>query len=530
MSPEPVPHEVSVDDLATTLDTTLDRDLRMLALHAEGKIRERNYELAVRETLRPALHLGLLLLSLYAILLLMARAFGHGLFAYPLWLGFALGLGLPSILLVIRVSRALRQPVGRLRALHAIDERLGLGERLQTAAEFLENRRHTGSAMLEGFRQATLEEAAEAAAVAKKREFVLPALPRSEIPLRLGFAFALLLLLSLLLHPSVVGSIPAKAGGPGSPEQAQAQPRPEDKEKDPLALNARPRAASAEQLPEDAETLEPKKGRGSKEEPESMRQSKGAAGMGRPTESAGSSGASQSTGSPSNQAQTSKAGKKSKKKQKKRKPKKEQKRKPNKARKEEESGSTVGKGAAGGSHRSPSASTWSSKDQVSSDEEEQLEEEEEVDDETEEQEARGGVQPQLRDRRPPVNRDLSIGFGNQKNPDANGRGGPSEQKKSRGVASLVLGVPIPDHIKGQPNPGKTKITQEKVQPSAEDAPGIPAEKRTPAKKAVGPMKDPELTPWMRQLVRRYFLSLRTPAVTQNGNGSKTSLPQESKKD
>ena len=77
-----------------------------------------------------------------------------------------------------------------------------------------------------------------------------------------------------------------------------------------------------------------------------------------------------------------------------------------------------------------------------------------------------GLQPNMRDRRPAANRDLTIGFGNEPNPDANGRGGPSEQKKSRGVASLVLGVPIPDHVKGPPNPGRTKITQERVQPRA----------------------------------------------------------------
>ena len=52
---------------------------------------------------------------------------------------------------------------------------------------------------------------------------------------------------------------------------------------------------------------------------------------------------------------------------------------------------------------------------------------------------------------------MQIGFGNRPSPDANGRGGPSQAKKSRGTASLILGVPIPDHIKGQPNPGKTKI-------------------------------------------------------------------------
>ena len=121
-----------------------------------------------------------------------------------------------------------------------------------------------------------------------------------------------------------------------------------------------------------------------------------------------------------------------------------------------------------------------------------------------EQEARGGVQPSLRDRRPPVSRDLRIGFGNQPNPDANGRGGPSQHKKSRGTASLVLGVPIPDRIKGQPNPGKTKITQERIEPRAEEGTTLDAGERGTRQGTVGRLGRPEMTPWMRRLVGDYF--------------------------
>src|SRR6185295_7293052 len=102
--------------------------------------------------------------------------------------------------------------------------------------------------------------------------------------------------------------------------------------------------------------------------------------------------------------------------------------------------------------------------------------------------------------------------GNQPNPDANGRGGPSEQKKSRGVASLVRGVPIPDHVKGRPNRGRTKITQERVEPRAEDAPQLAAGARSPRAAPIGALARPALVPWMRALVRAYFLSLDpTPA-------------------
>ena len=131
-----------------------------------------------------------------------------------------------------------------------------------------------------------------------------------------------------------------------------------------------------------------------------------------------------------------------------------------------------------------------------------------MDDEFDNSDARGGLQPALRDRKPPVNRDLSIGFGNMSNPDANGRGGPGTRKKSRGVASLVLGVPIPDHIKGRPNPGKTKITQERVEPQPEDIASVKASPRRPRGTPAGHLSNPELAPWMQDLVRAYFRAIR----------------------
>ncbi|MEM7518846.1 MAG: hypothetical protein AAF368_18230, partial [Planctomycetota bacterium] len=175
---------------------------------------------------------------------------------------------------------------------------------------------------------------------------------------------------------------------------------------------------------------------------------------------------------------------------------------------EENSGSTAGKGSSKGSNKNPAVSKWSSKDQVTTEDDQEIEEDEDTEDEEEDQESRGGMQPNLRDRKPPVSRDLRIGFGNQKNPDANGRGGPSEAKKSRGTASLVLGVPIPDRVKGQPNPGKTKISQERIEPKAEESETVQASDRSERDAPIGVVEQRELSPWMRDLVREYFLSLR----------------------
>jgi hypothetical protein len=242
------------------------------------------------------------------------------------------------------------------------------------------------------------------------------------------------------------------------------------------------------------------------------RMSRGLTRPGTPAGAVAASGQGNARGAPSDQSQKSKGSQKKNKKKKK--PSKKKPTDPGETKKEEvkkETGTTAGRGAAGGSSKNPAPSQWTSRDQVTSEEEEDLEDDAEVDDEFDNSDSRGGLQPALRDRKPPVNRDLGIGFGNRKNPDANGRGGPSEQKKSRGVASLVLGVPIPDHIKGKPNPGKTKITQERVEPAAEDAAGEDALTRRGRRAPMGTWSDIPLSPVMRRLIRDYFLNRRTGA-------------------
>lgn len=236
------------------------------------------------------------------------------------------------------------------------------------------------------------------------------------------------------------------------------------------------------------------------------KESSGKSGSGKSADAASTSSSSDSQGLPSSPAKPSENPEKTKPSDKKAKPKKPRaETPPAKSKPPQESGSTAGRGTGSGSSKNPGSTDWASKDQVTNDEEPPLSEDAEVDDEESEDEARGGLQPSLRDRRPAVNRDLTIGFGNQPPPpDANGRGGPSEQKKSRGVASLVLGVPIPDHVKGRPNPGRTKITQERVEPQAEDAARITASARTPRSGPIGPVARPELEPWMRALVAKYF--------------------------
>ena len=230
---------------------------------------------------------------------------------------------------------------------------------------------------------------------------------------------------------------------------------------------------------------------------------------GQTSQAASSGRSSQSRGMPGSQAPSSIPEHKPEIKKKNKKPKEQKTSETQRKQVEDKSGATAGGGSSSGSSRNPASTEWSTKDRTDTADNEDFEQEEDVNDEESESEARGGLEPNLRDRRPPVNRDLSIGFGNRANPDANGRGGPGQRKKSRGVASLVLGVPVPDHVKGQPNPGRVKVTQELVQPQGEDMPKGAAEDRGRRTSLMGYLSERTLDMSMRHIVREFFLKTRT---------------------
>lgn len=306
----------------------------------------------------------------------------------------------------------------------------------------------------------------------------------------------------------------ARPGGDARVAEAGAPPALEaDDPRDPAAADE-PEEPPASELPRDERERRAADARAaampSPEVSDETKDSAGTTGAGRSSGALSSSAASQSKSAPSSQGQSSDpADERSKKPDPKKKPETPAKRpEPREGAEEEQSGSTAGKGSSKGSNKSPTASDWQSRDQVSENDDQEIEDDEDTEDDEEEQENRGGVQPSLRDRRPPVSRDLQIGFGNRPNPDANGRGGPSEQKKSRGVASLVLGVPIPDRVKGRPGPGPTKITQERIEPEAEEAAPIEASARTPRAAPLEPTSEVALDPSLTSLLRTYFLNRR----------------------
>lgn len=87
-------------------------------------------------------------------------------------------------------------------------------------------------------------------------------------------------------------------------------------------------------------------------------------------------------------------------------------------------------------------------------------------------------------------------------------------KKSRGVASLMLGTPLPDRIKGQKREGYVKKTQEKSKPKTEKVALQTAEKRAARAGQIQPVAHPEMTPFMQQIVQNYF-----DPESQNSNSS-----------
>ena len=441
------------------------------------------------------------------------------------WIADAPAVGLSSILVALvaialplawawsQAAKVKRRGVSRAGALGAVDAHLGLEGRLLAAEEFL------GLDMRGRFQEAAIEDAARRAHEAVRKGIdVAPERAELGAPAS-GWSAAGA---ALLVLASLIAGL-ERGPGPGAPDQivaaaagtggaAETEPR-EDAAGDPQPDEPAPALPAAEQ---DArrDGDEAAESQDSPEITGDAKESAGKTGAGRSSGAMSASAASESKSAPSSQGKSSD-------------PSKPPKKKPSAAKKpedsgaepepqerqeDEQSGSTAGKGSSKGSNKNPTASDWKSRDQVTETDDQEIEDDEETDDDEEEQENRGGVQPSLRDRRPPVSRDLQIGFGNRPNPDANGRGGPSEQKKSRGVASLVLGVPIPDRIKGRPGPGPTKITQERIEPEAEDAAAVTAGARAPRS---GELERPgalRLDPSLRAMVRDYFLAMRrTPS-------------------
>lgn len=484
----------------------LRRDLQQADQQTLLKLRAR----LVRRSLVTALRQGrrwfvLLPAGVLAFYLLQRLAGVHYL-VLPIWLLVALALAPVAWRMAVAAWRTLASRWRPGAGLSHIDHELRLQGRLQAAHQFL------GSAAPTSFMLAAIDDADAHVDAARRHQLQaaagLTGLQKALLAPLLGIA--LLVLAVLLAPPELPAGATVVAEPPSSAPLTTKTPMPAPPP--PPAANpaATPPKNPPDTTPQDKAAAGNEERKPSQDREQPLRESTGKSGQGAAANAETSGSTGDSKGFQSASAPPTEGSEPSKPNKKKPKPPKPSEQKPAPKKQLETSGATAGKGAGSGSNKNPSSTEWQSKDQVSTDEEPPMTDDQDVEEDTDESEARGGLQPSLRDRRPAVNRDLSIGFGNDPPPpDANGRGGPGEQKKSRGVASLVLGVPIPDHVKGQLNPGKIKITQERVEPRADEAQPIDADHRREREQPIGSFARPELLPWMQQLLQTYFLNLRT---------------------
>ncbi|MEJ1962751.1 MAG: hypothetical protein WDO56_14880 [Gammaproteobacteria bacterium] len=131
----------------------------------------------------------------------------------------------------------------------------------------------------------------------------------------------------------------------------------------------------------------------------------------------------------------------------------------------------------------------------------------EADEADREEKSSGLTTPSLPDRKAPVDRNASTRpGGNAVRADANGRGGPGGLKKTRGVPSMILGIPVADRVLGMPNPGSAKVTRERARPSVEARSASDAQQRLARADPTGEVLHPHLLPWMQNVIRDYFLA------------------------
>jgi hypothetical protein len=136
-------------------------------------------------------------------------------------------------------------------------------------------------------------------------------------------------------------------------------------------------------------------------------------------------------------------------------------------------------------------------------------------DEDEQEKSASVATPRSDNKKPSVDRNLSNQPNGPPNDQANGRSGPGALKKTRGVPTLILGVPLPDRVPGTPNPGRSQVTQEYTRPKEESHPEVEALAQTPRDGAVGHVEQADMAPWRRALVETYFETIRQQNQTQS---------------
>ncbi len=484
----------------------LERDLEEIVVRGRSRLRF----WAAKEALQRAFR-GIFAAALVVPVLALAGN-AAGLLGTPLWpLGIASTLTLAviapvAIIAIHALVILLRERTDRRTCLALYDQILGLKDRLQTADEFL-----SGS-HANAFELAAIEDAAPFAHRALEAE--LPAVRTPPPDLRpgrwpLGAAAAVLLAGALLLDGLQAGFGLAEPTLPDEPplELAALVETTAEEDAEPPPPKESSRRSLDEQRP--ASLTQP----GLETEPERAQQSASGTGDARTSSASDSAAASlaRQAGQAAAGASAAGAPRRNEPPEQATKPRRDNTSQPEKAKEEQPESA---EGLSGGSGRS-SGSRTSSSDQPAADNKARNDEAEgdatddAEDEEDEEQKSASTQRPMLNNRKAPVDRSLSpSGLSEQENPDANGRGGPGGLKKTRGVAAMLLGVPMPDHLRGKSNPGRIKVQRERADPEPKTTSPDVAANRGSRDESIGYLPHPALVGWMQDTIRRYFLTER----------------------
>ena len=441
-----------------------------------------------------------------------------GLLGTPLWpLGIASTLTLAvtapvAIIAIHALAIFLRERTDRRTCLALYDQVLGFKDRLQTADQFL------SSGHADAFELAAIEDATPFAQRALDTE--LPAVRTAPPELRPGRwplgATALALLVAALLLDGLQAGF--GIAGPTLPDEpplelaALVETTAEEDAEPPPPKDTSRRSLDEQRL---ASLTRP----GLETEPERAQQSAAGTGDARTSSASDSAAASlaRQAGQAAAGASAAGAPRRNEPRQQTAKPRRENTSQPEKAKQEQPESA---EGLSGGSGRS-SGSRTSSSDQPAADNKARNDEAEgdatddAEDEEDEEQKSASTQRPMLNNRKAPVDRSLSpSGLSDQENPDANGRGGPGGLKKTRGVAAMLLGVPMPDHLRGKSNPGRIKVQRERADPEPKTASPDVAANRGSRDESIGYLPHPALAAWMQDTIRRYFLTERRADTAQ----------------
>lgn len=169
-------------------------------------------------------------------------------------------------------------------------------------------------------------------------------------------------------------------------------------------------------------------------------------------------------------------------------------------------GSINARGSSGTGSMRTAQNEWSSKVKAKSGDNDDLGQEEEPDEEVDPDKQRLGMQPALKNRASRISRELSLSTGTGLNNSmTRGRGGPGALKKSRGTATMIMGVPVPGFVKGRLLPGPTKSTQEEVEPSPREGDYATASELQHARPEEDPQERYRPSPAMSAQARDYLI-------------------------